>query len=79
MEVIVGAIVGLAVAYFTDRSDSFIYRNKYGSWRAYFKGKPPSLIHTLHDADGYYVCWNGKLETKNDARMVAKEWTKLYG
>lgn len=59
--------------------DSFIYRRKNGSWRAYFTGEPSSMHHVLSDNDGYYVCWDRPLWTEREARQVATMWVNTYG
>ncbi len=60
-------------------SGRFRYRRKNGSWRAYFKGTPPSFSHVLRDGDGYYVCWDRPLRSEAEARKVAKGWMDKYG
>ena len=57
----------------------FTYRQKYGGWRAYFNGNPPTMIHVLQDNDGYYVCWDRPLRNEREARQVAQRWTEIYG
>jgi hypothetical protein len=73
--------LALAAGYYAARrmSKPFFYRYGNGSWRAYFNGKPPSMSHVLHDSDGYYVCWDTPLRTKEQAEQVAREWMEIYG
>lgn len=68
-----------AYLWLKSRSRQFRYKKKCGSWRAYFKGTPPSLSHVLRDDDGYYVCWNRPLQSEQEARRVAKCWMDTYG
>ena len=73
-------LIGLgAYLLFGSGSSTFTYRKKYGSWRAYFNGRPPSMSHVLHDSDGYYVCWDRSVRTEREMRQVAQRWKDNYG
>lgn len=78
MEIIIGIIVLVILGAIFDDSEPFTYRQKKGSWRAYFKESPPSYEHLYHDNDGYYVCWDRPLRSKADAQKVAKMWMERY-
>lgn len=80
MDPITLGLIGLGV-YFLCRSTGsrFTYKKKYGSWRAYFNGNPPSKSHVLRDGDGYYVCWDRPLRTREEAQRIAKHWMETYG
>ncbi len=58
---------------------NFHYKQKNGSWRAYFKGTPSSMSHVLHDSDGYYVCWDRPIRSEDEAQHVAQQWMDRYG
>ena len=80
MDPIILGLVGLGT-YLMCRcgSHAFHYKCKYGSWRAYFKTRPPTHIHVLSDDDGYFICWDTPLDTEAKARQVAKLWMDTYG
>jgi len=80
MDPVTLGLLGLgAFLLFRSNSDSngFSYRKIDGAWRAYFKGKPPSTSHVLHDNNGYYVCWDRPLRTEQEARQVARRLPRL--
>jgi hypothetical protein len=76
---LLGLLVLGAGAVVSACSGRFHYKQKYGSWRAYFNSKPGSMSHVLHDSDGYYVCWDRPLRSENEARHVANSWIQRYG
>ncbi len=76
--VILGLIAAGVAAVFGAGAGGFRYVKKYGEWRAYFRGSPPSYSHVLRDGDGHYVCWDRPLRTEADARRIATLWTKKY-
>ena len=80
MDPITLGLIGLGLYILCRRSSGrFTYRRRNGSWRAYFRGRPPSQAHVLRDSEGYYVCWDRPLRTKAEARQVAGRWMKIYG
>lgn len=80
MDPITLGLIGLgAYLLFGSSSSGFTYRQKHGSWRAYFNSEPRSKAHVLHDNDGYYVCWDRSLRTEQEARRVAERWKEIYG
>lgn len=74
-----GILAGVVAFLWIYRTERFTYRKKHGSWFAYFKGRPPSMSHVLHDNDGYYVCWDRPLYSKEAAKTVARHWMSTYG
>ena len=79
MNPIILALIGLGAYLLAGDASRFSFKNKNGSWRAYFDGEPPSKSHVLHDNDGHYVCWDRPVRTEQEARQVAKHWMDTYG
>ena len=75
----IGIIIILFIIGVCSDSPYFIYRKRYGEWRAYFLGRPPSYTHVLHDEKGYYVCWDRPVYSQAEVRQIAREWVRLYG
>jgi hypothetical protein len=80
MDPVTIGLIGFGIYLFSrSSSNQFSYKKIDGSWRAYFKGAPPSNSHILHDRYGYYVCWDRPLKSEKEARQVAEQWRKIYG
>ena len=61
-----------------EESNRFRYAKRNGEWRAYFNHTPPSYHHVLSDGEGYYVCWDRPLHSKQDAQRVARYWVDRF-
>lgn len=65
-----------------DREYRFNYKKVGDGWRAYIlrmpslKGRRPDAVitHRLHDAEGYYVCWNQSIRTLKEMQTVSRVW-----
>ncbi len=65
-----------------DKVYKFNYKKVGGGWRAYILRTPSlrgrndngSIIHRLHDDDGYYVCWDRQVDSLKDMQTISRRW-----
>jgi len=47
-------------------------------WRIYFYGLPISMDHVRSDSHGFYICWDSKICSESDAKIIATRWLDSY-
>ena len=60
----------------------FELRETPGCWRIYIRQQPgyrrrsttAHATHRLSDNGNHYICWQGRIQTKDEAEAVAKLW-----
>ena len=65
-----------------DKEYRFNYKKVGDGWRAYILRMPSmegrssdaAITHRLHDAEGYYVCWDQPIHTLKEMQTVSRVW-----
>lgn len=70
----------------SDGKSKFLFelRERFGSWRIYIckqpgYGKRPddaTIVHRLTDGERKYICWSGKIRTREQAEALARHWAE---